>query len=251
MLMHARDATWQYNTLLECVVQNQSSGVWSEVVKAVGYEMLRREHMEDKFVGCMLLQDFIRSAQTISTQTELKNVEMLFDDELVYGWAVTDTLCGRVLAELIQRQTDHVRPALRSCSSHMLAVMHILHNTRDIWSFIWMSGTQNAPENESLCVNFPIWPCLLTAMPAADSECKSQLQAAVWDMTAWCHAQNTWKCRASVVSMVTFAGKDPLYVGFRAHLLDTAAVTVQRPDRFVQLGTGLLLTFSVVIAHFV
>ena len=58
-------------------------------------------------------------------------------------------------------------------------------------------------------------------------------------ITGWCESRNTWQARSACVAMLTWADKPPLYDGFRARLLRTAARNIQNQERFVQLGTGV------------
>jgi hypothetical protein len=61
-------------------------------------------------------------------------------------------------------------------------------------------------------------------------------------ITDWCTSSNIWKARSACVGMLKWAGKDPLYDGFEERLISTAAQTIKNQERFVQLGTGALLT---------
>jgi hypothetical protein len=56
---------------------------------------------------------------------------------------------------------------------------------------------------------------------------------------AWGTSDSEWQARSAMVSMVNFASrKEPLYSGFREQLIAAAEITVQRQERFIQLGTG-------------
>jgi 3-methyladenine DNA glycosylase AlkD len=58
----------------------------------------------------------------------------------------------------------------------------------------------------------------------------------------WCHGDNTWRKRASIVAFVTLAKRgDAVYPGFIDNLLDACAVVVACSDRFAQTGTGWVL----------
>jgi hypothetical protein len=74
----------------------------------VGYEMFTSDMMEDKFAGTMLIKaglvsraESFKSGQA-SGLREIQRVEDLFNKGLVVGWAVTDSLCGRVLTQVLQ-----------------------------------------------------------------------------------------------------------------------------------------------------
>jgi 3-methyladenine DNA glycosylase AlkD len=58
----------------------------------------------------------------------------------------------------------------------------------------------------------------------------------------WCHAENLWRKRASVVSFVNIAKRgNHNFPEFTPLLLQTCATVVQVPERFAQTGTGWAL----------
>lgn len=79
----------------------------------------------------------------------------------------------------------------------------------------------------------------LTSVAGQQGDSAGCVRECCAEVLAWSHAEDTWKARASVVTFVPFARKPELYPTFRQDLLQAAAVTVQHPNRFVQLGTGM------------
>jgi hypothetical protein len=53
----------------------------------------------------------------VQLTTELRRMEALFDDSHIFGWAVTDTFCQRVLSELLTRASNP--GVLLTCSFSM------------------------------------------------------------------------------------------------------------------------------------
>lgn len=82
------------------------------------------------------------------------------------------------------------------------------------------------------------WLCIKALGPLAHREGEPCARA----IAEWCHACNLWQRRASGVAFVNLAKHgDANFTGFVDMLLDTCAVTVRSPDRFVQTGTGWVL----------
>jgi 3-methyladenine DNA glycosylase AlkD len=71
---------------------------------------------------------------------------------------------------------------------------------------------------------------------------KQQGQPCAEAIFQWCHAENLWRKRASVVSFVNIAKLgDRNFSTFTQQLLQTCQVVIRSPERFAQTGTGWAL----------
>jgi 3-methyladenine DNA glycosylase AlkD len=71
---------------------------------------------------------------------------------------------------------------------------------------------------------------------------KQQGESCATAVMQWCHAENLWRRRASVVSFVNLAKHgDRNFPAFSQGLLKTCSVVIQSPERFAQTGTGWAL----------
>jgi 3-methyladenine DNA glycosylase AlkD len=71
---------------------------------------------------------------------------------------------------------------------------------------------------------------------------KQQGQACAEAILDWCHADNLWRRRASLVSFVNLAKHgERNFLGFIPQLLTACARVIQSPERFAQTGTGWVL----------
>jgi 3-methyladenine DNA glycosylase AlkD len=71
---------------------------------------------------------------------------------------------------------------------------------------------------------------------------KQQGQACAMAIMGWCHADNLWRRRASLVSFVNLAKHgDSNFPGFVSLLLKACSVVVLSKERFAQTGTGWVL----------
>ena len=75
------------------------------------------KHMEDMMAASILLQDcFTKEKDALCVSQELRNIKDLFTQGHIFGWAVTDTLCQRVLGTLIsESHTGTSRPPGPNC----------------------------------------------------------------------------------------------------------------------------------------
>jgi 3-methyladenine DNA glycosylase AlkD len=71
---------------------------------------------------------------------------------------------------------------------------------------------------------------------------KQQGQPCAEAILQWCHAENLWRKRASVVSFVNIAKLgDRNFPTFTQQLLQSCQVVIRLPERFAQTGTGWAL----------
>jgi 3-methyladenine DNA glycosylase AlkD len=82
------------------------------------------------------------------------------------------------------------------------------------------------------------WFCVKVLNPLI----KQQGKPCALAVMQWCHAENLWRRRASVVSFVNLAKQgDHNFPDFTQLVLQTCSVVIQSPERFAQTGTGWVL----------
>lgn len=82
------------------------------------------------------------------------------------------------------------------------------------------------------------WFCVKVLNPLI----KQQGKPCAMAIMDWCHAENFWRRRASVVSFVNLAKQgDRNFPEFTELLLKTCEVVICSPERFAQTGTGWAL----------
>jgi DNA alkylation repair enzyme len=214
----------------------QDNVVSDKELRQVGYCIFRQDMMEEKLAGCIAIKAGLRGRHTIDALHELEEIHALFDEDVVVGWAVCDSLSCKIISRLIKLCHDGALPdCLCSWPAHMrrrrCVGLHWLHRHRCGLVPRMLKCSSSDAKAQIVC-----HMCTGSASPSP-----RQVVDYLWK---WTTSENEFQVRAALVPFVSLAAKPPLYPGMQEDLMAMLQTTIQRPERFIQLATGVRFAWN-------